>query len=523
MTGTAVKNAAAVLANITPNAGKSAKGTAVSGNSDFQSVWNNQMGKSAQNAVNTQNFTPGQEKQEQPVANREDVRREEPPKTGGNLKAPKDERQPVKNDKASQKPPEQTDGLSPEDQETAMEALGAAAVGLMQEIADTFGVTMEELQGTLEELGMKPLDLLQSAGLGELVLKLGGAEDSFALLTDEALCGSYKALMERMTGILNETAEELQIDPKQLEALLNEKPEQAVPAEVISNEKAIAEAVPEEDVPEEKFFDVKDLDRAVLDENSGRSKESDLRRDDGKALDPTAEEIRRAEGMRQTEDGAQMEDGSRTENAANKPDGAEDRRNGEKQSGKEADGGQQGNLFVQELRNLQPETGLQQTQGAAQSSSWNADTQDIMRQIMDYMKLQLNADTTNLEMHLHPESLGTLHVQVEAKAGVITASFITQNETVKAALESQIVQLKENFEEQGVKVEAIEVTVQSHAFERNLEQGREQNQGSNEPSKRARVRRINLNDLSDMDDMEEEDVLAADMLAAGGSTVDYTA
>ena len=72
-------------------------------------------------------------------------------------------------------------------------------------------------------------------------------------------------------------------------------------------------------------------------------------------------------------------------------------------------------------------------------------------------------------------------------------------------------------------MEAIEVMVQPHAFERNLEQGREQSQGGSEPSKKARVRRINLNDLSDMDDMEEEDALAADMLAAGGSTVDYTA
>lgn len=482
MTGTAVKNAAAVLANVSPNAGKNAKGTAVSDNFDFQSVWNNQMGKNAQNAVNAQNSAPGSEKREQTAINRDDVK---PQETGENLKSPTDGRQSAKTDKVSQERPEQTEELSPEELEAAMEALGAAAMELMQEIADTFGIPMEELQGILEEMEMEPMDLLQPAELGEIVLRLGGAEDSLALLTDETLCDSYKALMERMTGVMNETAEDLKTEPKQLEALLNERPasveEQAAPVE-----KVFAEAVPEK--------------------ASDRPKEAELRVDGGtKELNPLAE------------------DRFRIEDPVNKPDGAEDKKSGEKQPGKESDDGQQGNLFAQEFKTLQPETGLQQTQSAAQSASWNADTQDIMRQIMDYMKLQLNADTTNLEMHLHPESLGTLHIQVEAKAGVITASFITQNEAVKAALESQIVQLKENFEEQGVKVEAIEVTVQSHAFERNLEQGREQNQGSNEPSKRARVRRINLNDLSDMDDMEEEDVLAADMLAAGGSTVDYTA
>ena len=118
-----------------------------------------------------------------------------------------------------------------------------------------------------------------------------------------------------------------------------------------------------------------------------------------------------------------------------------------------------------------------------------------MRQIMDYMKVSVKADSSDLEMQLHPQSLGTLHVQVASKNGVVTANFITQNETVKAALESQMVQLKESFAEQGVKVEAIEVTVQTHPFEQNLEQGRgnQSDQESGAGVSRRRTRRINLN------------------------------
>lgn len=492
MTGTAVKNAAAILANVAPNAGKNAKGTAASGGVDFQSVWNNQMEKNTQNAADVQTAASAQKKPEQPVADSDDVKPEEPRETGEKLNESTDDRQPAKTDKVSQKQPEQPDELGPEEIEAAMEILGTAAVELMQKIADTFDISMEELQGTLDELDMAPLDLLQPSGLGELVLKLGGAEDSLELLTDEKLCGDYKALMEQMETILNGTAEKLEVDPRQLEALLNERPEQVVAEETVSGEM----------LPDEEISVRKPLEERT----SVRLNESEIPGDGvAKTLTSTAEESFRIEGT------------------VNEPGTAEDRKSGERQSGKEADGGQQGSLFAQEFRPLQPETGMQQTQAADQSAAWNADTQDIMRQIMDYMKLQLNADTTNLEMQLHPASLGTLHIQVEAKAGVITASFIAQNEAVKAALESQIVQLKENFEEQGVKVEAIEVMVQSHAFERNLDQGREQNQGSGEPSRKARVRRINLNDLSAMEDMEEEDALAADMLAAGGSTVDYTA
>ena len=70
-----------------------------------------------------------------------------------------------------------------------------------------------------------------------------------------------------------------------------------------------------------------------------------------------------------------------------------------------------------------------------------------MRQIMDYMKVSVKADSSELEMQLHPQSLGTLHIQMASRNGVVTANFIAQNETVKAALESQMVQLKENFAE----------------------------------------------------------------------------
>jgi flagellar hook-length control protein FliK len=180
------------------------------------------------------------------------------------------------------------------------------------------------------------------------------------------------------------------------------------------------------------------------------------------------------------------------------------------------------NLFAQNLRAEQFQPQLQRSE-ALSASQWDTSTQDIMRQVMDYMRINLKPELTNLEMQLHPASLGTLQVQVASKGGVITANFITQNEAVKSALESQMIQLKESFEEQGVKVEAIEVTVQSHAFERNLEQGRGRGNQGREPERKARTRRIDLNDPFSVEEMEQEDVLAAEIMTANGSTVDYTA
>ena len=153
------------------------------------------------------------------------------------------------------------------------------------------------------------------------------------------------------------------------------------------------------------------------------------------------------------------------------------------------------------------------------------DTNEIMNQILDYMKIQLKPGMDQLTMQLHPESLGTLHVQITSKGGEVTAQFQVQNEAVKAAIESQLVELKDSLKEQGIKVEAVEVTVESHAFESNLWQGQGRDENASYQNNRKTPRRINLNELSEsLEELEgEEEKLAAEMMEVNGNTVDYTA
>ncbi len=127
-------------------------------------------------------------------------------------------------------------------------------------------------------------------------------------------------------------------------------------------------------------------------------------------------------------------------------------------------------------------------------------------------------------MQLHPESLGKVNVHISAKEGVITAQFTAQNETVKSVLESQMIQLKENFTQQGIKVEAVEVTVENHGFERSMDQGSQTGSGEQE-GKKSRTRRLQADMFQDMDieDLSEEEQLAVRMMEQNGNTVDYTA
>lgn len=149
-------------------------------------------------------------------------------------------------------------------------------------------------------------------------------------------------------------------------------------------------------------------------------------------------------------------------------------------------------------------------------------TQMIMDQIMEHMDIQLNAEESTLQMQLHPEELGTLQVTISAKEGVMTAQFTAESEAVKAVLENQIMQLQDKFDQQNIKVEAIEISVATHGFEQNLQQDDNSN-SYQEEEKKARVRRIDLDSLDAIDELPEEDQVVADMMQLHGNRVDYMA
>lgn len=466
MTSTSVKDVGSVLNTLGISMGTGIKAV---GNGGFEMVFSGQARKGAADS-RTENV--------QAMAK----------KTPGDSLKAKDDHMARVSEKKSADSTEVEEEIPDEKLEQIMEVLGTAALDMMQQIADTFGVSAEELQSAMEELGMEGLDVLDQEQLATLLLKLAGAEDTYALVTDGELYGSYQEVMSKLEDVLGQVSEELDLEPEQLQDVVRQLQALEIPEEPVETEVSIAEET------------VGTVPVEVLEE--------------------TPEEPERSEEPLQNNE-LSYQPMQQPQEADESP-----RENMEQQSesrGRHSQGRENPSLFAQTFQSdilNQFRTELQQTQGA--SNSWGTDTQNIMRQIMDYMRIQVKADTSSLEMQLHPESLGTLHIQVASKGGVLTANFITQNEAVKAALESQMVQLRESFEQQGVKVEAIEVTVQSHAFERNLEQGRGQSGEQSQPERRTRTRRINLDDSLEVENLEEEDALAAEMMAASGSQVDYT-
>ncbi len=448
MTSTSIKDVSSVMKSFVAGAATGTAGNV--GNTSFQDVWN----QHAEKNTASENLKDKSKGMSEGV---DSARR------GDSLKARDAVRTERKDETASKG---QVQELDEQKLKEAMEVLGTVATELMQEIADAFGMTMEELEQLMADMNMDAMDVLNPEKLSALLLEAGGVQDLSALLTDEGLCNKFQMLMNRQKELFTQLSETLQMSPEQLSQLVDEmshytleQQEPQISVEVdstLSDGESNAGALPEEAIVK---AEVNVDDKAT--QNGGKEQNSD-------------------------------------------------------------NANHTGNLLLQNLKADNFNANLQQV--SAENTVWNETTENIMRQIMDYMKIQVKADTSSLEMQLHPASLGTLQVHVASKGGVLTANFITQNEAVKAALESQMIQLKESFAEQGVKVEAIEVTVQTHQFERNLEQGRGRQQG--EAEKKGKTRRINLNtslDMEEVENMSEEEQLTAEIMTANGSTVDYTA
>lgn len=176
------------------------------------------------------------------------------------------------------------------------------------------------------------------------------------------------------------------------------------------------------------------------------------------------------------------------------------------------------------FRNIAPETPVAATEPLSQ-----VDTQNIIRQINDYMRLNVSGPETSLEMQLNPANLGRVGINISVREGAVTAQIAVENATVKQALESQMVTLRENMNNQGLKVEAVEVTIASHEFEQNLENGaptgQQQSQPGGEGRQNERNRNINLQDLTaeGLEEMPEEQQLAARIMKDNGNSMDLQA
>lgn len=361
---------------------------------------------------------------------------------------------------------------------------------VVEKIAEELGVTEDEVKEAMEILGFTVMDLMDQGNMAALVTQLMGEEDSTALLTDENLFATIRQLTEAVGGIIEENvhnlSEELDVDVDEVIHMVQDALEQ------------------EELSPEaEERGVVVEIDGELVPEKANEA---------SKAVREAPETPEEAEEKTGT---------VKPENITEEQTAGQNR--GMMNSGQESTP-----LLNQMYR---PEAFVSESVDRTELPFTSyVDTADIINQIGEYVKIHQSEGVSQMEILLNPESLGSIHLQVVAREGAITATITAQNEAVREALMVQAMTLKEELNEQGMKVEAVEVTVASHEFERNMENGGEEakNLFEEQVQKQTR-RRIVINNLKQAEEMlaDEElsdaEKLQIDMMAKSGNSVDFTA
>ena len=434
------------------------------------------------------------------------------------------------------------------DKETLEDDIDALSTDIMACIAEIFGATPNQVEAFAEQQGIEPNELLDMEILGEFTRQFAEVENPLELLTNEQAFQNFKDVMEFAKTGLESLSEQYQLPIKEIQAVaiqnvvVQDSFEGSV--QVVGNGAISLET---EMIAEESNVTVTNQfgymeDAELLDTNRvtelGEKEISSENLEDGaEAMEATQhpQTKQSSQGMQQEEQGNadssylhnQFEANTKTQtktvnihsdatNTANTVSKAQTKDTS-------VDVTQTGGRFV-----FNPlEQPFQETQNilSYEGTDSRISTEDIMRQLMDYMKVSVKPDASDLEMQLHPQSLGNVQIHIANKEGTITAQFTTENEAVRATLEGQMIQLKERFEEQGIKVETIEVTVETHSFDQNLGQNQSQGEEGYNGQQRKATRSILDTSLSEeeMELLSDEDKLKLRMMESNGNQVDYKA
>jgi flagellar hook-length control protein FliK len=364
-------------------------------------------------------------------------------------------------------------------------------------------VTDEELEKMLAESGMCITDLLNQSNLADFVADNLADGDSMKLLTDSSVSQAYSELGNGIKNLISNASDELGVSAEELTDMLKD------------------------------FVTVQN--NADVDEKTSQvSNASAVNMQDGMLNETVMENtVQNTVNNRQTTADAGMEQKTESEDNAqnvNQPTtGTLEEKitlTSDNNTGSQMTGNGSESLSGQFLETL-----ISNVDNSINAESafegYNVSPEEIVRQIIDAVKVNVNSTSTEMELQLHPESLGKVNLVVAAKDGIITAQIAAQDEAVKNVIENQLVMLKESFEQQGLKVEAVEVTVQSHGFEtgKNLE-GRDDNAGSENDGSHRQTRRLTLDEINALigdDELTDDENLAVEMMRATGRSIDYMA
>ena len=333
-------------------------------------------------------------------------------------------------------------------------------------IKEEFDVSDEDIKAAMELLGLTALDLLSTAKVAELIEQLTGT-DALTLITNEDMMQSFNNIINVVDDANADIADILGVKTEEVGIVLEQN--NIVP--VVNSEDTAKQA------------DGKEADTKNADDNINQTVDNQESLSEVLAKKITTES-----------DGKAKNNMSESNEANNKVTYADVADN-----------------MISNITDTFADI-------ITEDSSMVKEA-DIVNQVIDSVKLMASRELTSMEVMLNPEHLGSVHITVTARNGIVSAQIAAQNEQVKTALENQMVTLREQFESQGLKVDAVEITVMAHSFEAGQNFGQSESERKQGESKVHR--KLNLSSFDD--ELEEDLESTAPAPKAEGSSVEYLA
>ena len=411
------------------------------------------------------------------------------------------------------------------------EQMETFAKDVIKAVAEQLEITEDDVVEAIQMLGVTVFDLLNPQVLADITVTLTEVQDASMLLFDSR----FQSLLSDITQIGKDFMNDLGLNTEQMQMFLSQMEilEQPQMVEVTDNTNLNQPMISDGQTESEQQVVAMDDRKMVENSELYPSKEAKVDQQI-EVVDEHADSTGDVLSKSTENEHASHTAGDSQEDAASKNMMSEDNYSEENYSVEEfkknissTDKENDKHIFSHLEQVSDKPSEMIKTPFVQNNNTYvSIDTVRIIEQLAERVRVTNLSEVSSIEMQLNPENLGKMYVNISSKQGMVNAQIAATNETVKEALEAQIYELKESLQQSGVKVDAIEVTIASHEFEKNLEQGQsreEQEAERQEEMKDKNRREINLSDLDEASDLlNEEEALIARMMKDNGNSLDYT-
>ncbi len=371
---------------------------------------------------------------------------------------------------------------------------------IVEKVTDDLDISEDELNNAMQLLGLTAMDLLNPANLSALYCEVtGNASDPQALV----LNADFTALFNDVSEVASENDAQLDL----LSQLTASDDGEILDADIVSSADTT-----------EKTVDSSYDDTAASGQNINDTADEAVKVYDGGTQDSSYQNPDEGTSSGETGNGITSDEKTQSKSLADSSFDDSGERVLHHDNGTHSDNSM---LHASVSEQLNTDTSFEMSQS---QSRLRVDTTDIIRQIVDSMSISNTTEESAINLQLTPESLGRMYINVSQKNSEISARIAVSNEAVKEALQTQMVNLKEALNNSGIRVNEVEITVASHEFERNLEQG-----AANDSRQQESTNSYNGSNSSDSgidsDMMQDrvEERLVTQIMRDNGNSVDFTA